>query len=57
MNGHGNERCWKLHPKLCPKKDKEVMQTNVKKATCGKEDTDIDPKATFKAKKMQKENP
>lgn len=52
MNGHGSERCWKLHPELCPKKDKEVIKTNARKATCGKEDIDIVPKETFKAKKM-----
>ena len=39
MHRHGNERCWKLHPKLHPKKDKEVMQTNVREARRCKEDS------------------
>jgi hypothetical protein len=30
MIGHWIEKCWKLHPELGPKKDKQVMQAPVR---------------------------
>ena len=39
MHGHGNERCWKLHPKLHSKKGKEIVQPNAREARGGKEDS------------------
>lgn len=54
MHGHGNKICWKLHPKLHPKKDKEVMQTNARSTIGGNEETGIIPKETFKVDYMTK---
>ena len=38
MHGHGNERCWKLHPKLRSKKGKEIVKQNAREERGGKED-------------------
>ena len=57
MNAHQNEKCWKIHPDLSPKKEKEVMLSLTRKEIGGKLEDDVIPEASFEAKMVQKENP
>lgn len=57
MNGHHIEKCWKLHPQLHPKKDKEVMRYLARRTIGGKVESNVVPKEAFEVERMQKDNP